>query len=195
MKHLIRLFSTAYARGTRNYISTQKKYEILRTLLFFGLSAALYIAGYVTTQSNKNLLTVVAVLGCLPASKSLVSAIMFLRYKSCNEEAATQIEQHMEGLQGLYDLVFTSQEKTYPVAHMTVKGNTICGLSCTEQFPEQDFQKHLTGLLKKDGYKEVNVKIFTSADKYCNRLDQMKKLECDEKNTSGILQTLLSITL
>ena len=38
-------------------------YGALRTVLFFSISAALYIAGIITTGSNKNLLTIVAVLG------------------------------------------------------------------------------------------------------------------------------------
>lgn len=46
---------------------------------FFGVSIGLYVMGYVTTGSNKNLLTIVAVLGCLPACKSLVNLILFLK--------------------------------------------------------------------------------------------------------------------
>lgn len=195
MKHLIRLFSTSYAKGTQGYIDSQKKYEIIRTVIFFAVSISLYVAGYVTTKSNMNLLTIVAVLGCLPASKSLVSAIMFLRFKSCDKETATLINEHIADLSGLYDMIFTSQDKTYQVAHITAKGNTLCGLAYKDTFPETDFQKHLTSMLKTDGFKDVNIKIFTSREKYLSRLNQLQELECDEKNTTGILETLLSITL
>ena len=84
MKELIRIFSTANYKGSRNYIDSQKKYEMIRTLLYFGISASLFLAGYFTTKTKVNVLTVVAVCGCLPASKSLVGTIMFLRYKSCS---------------------------------------------------------------------------------------------------------------
>ena len=89
---LIRIFSTAKAKGTEGYIRSQKKYEVIRTLLYFAVSLSLYVAGYIQTGQRANLLTIVAVLGCLPASKSAVSAIMFLRARGCSAEAAKEIE-------------------------------------------------------------------------------------------------------
>ena len=95
---LKRLFSTDHVKGTRNYLNTQKKYEILRTVLYFSISLSLFAAGYIQTGSRGNLLSIVAVLGCLPASKSAVGAIMFFRFQSCPEQAAAEIEQHVRGL-------------------------------------------------------------------------------------------------
>ena len=74
-----RMFSTDAYKGTSGYLRTQKNYEILRTVLYFAISLSLFIAGWVTTGSRENLLTIVAVLGCLPACKSLVEMFMFLR--------------------------------------------------------------------------------------------------------------------
>ena len=79
---LIRMFSTDAYKGTQYYLKTQRKYEILRTILYFAISLSLFIAGWITTKSRLNLLTVVAILGCLPACKSVVGMIMFIRYKS-----------------------------------------------------------------------------------------------------------------
>ena len=77
-----RIFSGEAYKGEMNYINTQKKYEIIRTILYFSVSLILFIAGYVTTKTKLNVLTIVAILGCLPASKSAVNMIMFLKYKS-----------------------------------------------------------------------------------------------------------------
>ena len=73
---LIRMFSNDSVKGTENYLKTQKKYELLRTILYFGISLSLLIAGWVTIKSRANLLTIVAILGCIPASQSRVSTIM-----------------------------------------------------------------------------------------------------------------------
>ena len=116
-----RMFSTDAYKGTSGYLRTQKNYEILRTVLYFAISLSLFIAGRVTTGSRENLLTIVAVLGCLPACKSLVEMFMFLRYKGCNEQDAAQIAAHTDGLTGLYDMVFTSYEKNYVIHHMTIR--------------------------------------------------------------------------
>ena len=50
-------------KGAFGYLNNRKKYTALRTVLFFSISAALYISGIIRTGSNKNLLTIVAVLG------------------------------------------------------------------------------------------------------------------------------------
>ena len=68
-----RIFSGEKYKGTFGYLDTQKVYEIIRTVLFYSISIAIFVTGYVTTGTKKNLLTIVAVLGVLPASKSLVS--------------------------------------------------------------------------------------------------------------------------
>ena len=190
-----RLFSTTDVKGTENYLNTQKKYEIMRTLIYFGISAVLFVAGYLQTKSRINLLTVVAVLGCLPASKSAVNAIMFLRYKSCTPERAEQIKSHSDGLQVLFDCVFTSYKNNFKVSHLAVRGNTICGFSEDADFQEKDFYKHIGDILKLDGHKDATVKIFVSLPKYLERLEQMKMLADEGPRTQAVLETLKSVML
>lgn len=190
-----RLFSASDAKGTENYLNTQKKYEILRTLLYFGISAALFIAGYLQTKSRLNLLTVVAVLGCLPACKSAVNAIMFLRFKSCAPEHAEKIKEHSTGLAVLFDCVFTSYKKNFKVSHLAVRGNTVCGFSEAADFRENDFYAHIDQILKLDGHRETTVKIFVSLPRYLERLEQMKALEEEPSRTQAILETLKSVML
>lgn len=192
---LSRLFIYDDYKGTKDYLNTQKKYEIARTVLYFAISLTLFAAGWIATGKRENLLTIVAVLGCLPACKSAVDMIMFLRYKGCTLENASQIEAHTEGLQCGYDFVFTSYDKTYPIAHIAVKGNTICGFSQEKSFDEQAFYKHIDTILKKDNYKETTIKIFTDLNKYLNRLEQLQVLDTDETNTAGIIKTLKSVSL
>ena len=155
----------------------------------------MFVAGYIQTGRKTNLLTVVAVLGCLPASKSAVNAIMFLRFKSCGAEAADRIEEHSQGLRCLCDMVFTSYQKNYVVSHLAVQGNTVCGYSEKPDFAENDFYKHIDHILKMDGLKDVTVKIFTDLKKYTDRLEQMKGLETDQDRTEAVIATLKSVVL
>lgn len=195
MARLRRFFSTEQVKGARRYLDTQKKYEILRTALYFGVSLALFAAGFLQTGSRGNLLTVVAVLGCLPASKSAVAAVMFLRFRSCAEQTASQIEAHSQGICCLYDMVFTSYKRNYVVSHMAVRGNTVCGFSEDGKFPEGEFYRHIGDILKLDGHKNVTVKIFTSLPKYTERLDQMAVLAADGRETSAVIATLKAVAL
>ena len=195
IKSIIRLISAEDYKGSRDYIRTQKVYEIIRTVIYFAVSLSLFAAGYITTGNRLNLLTVVAVLGCLPASKSAVDMIMFLRCKGLSREAARQIVPCEGELTCLYDMVFTSYSKTFEVGHLAVKGNTVCGYSEKKDFPEKDFQAHLEPILKADGHKNVTVKIFTELEKYKERLRQLQTLETEQGSTEGIVQTLKSVVL
>ena len=195
MTQLTRMFSKEKYKGTRNYVNTQKRYEVLRTVLYFAISLSLFFAGWITTKSKMNLLTIVAVLGCLPASKSAVDAIMFLRFHSCSKVAADALDAHVGTLTAGYDFIFTSYEKNYPVAHLAIKGNTICGYTEDAKFEENAFYKHIDRVLKTDRFTETNVKIFTDLKKYTARLDQLQALDTDEANTQGILATLKSVSL
>ncbi|MBQ7775087.1 MAG: hypothetical protein IJ379_04115 [Lachnospiraceae bacterium] len=192
---LFRMFSTAHCKGTKNYINTQKKYEVIRTLIYFFISVSLYIAGYVTTKTNANLLTVVAVVGCLPASKSLVGAIMFLRHKSMSAEACVKIEAVRKTLPQLFDMVFTTYDKNHVVGHMVIAGNTICGYTENKNFQEKDFNTHIQNVLKTDGHKNVSVKIFKDLNKYLERIEQLEELEAENANILGIMDTLKSVAL
>ncbi|MBR6665006.1 MAG: hypothetical protein IKL22_04720 [Lachnospiraceae bacterium] len=195
-KILLRIFSSYYVKGTRNYINSQKKYEVIRTVIFFFIPLSLFVAGYVTTKSKMNLLTIVAVVGLLPACKSLVSVIMFLKHRSLSQENAEKIDAANHELPELFDMVFTTYDKTHIVNHMVIAGNTVCGFSEDKKFSEKDFNAHIQNVLKTDGYKNISVKIFTDINKYAERLEQLKYLEIDEGvNILGIMDTFRSVVL
>ena len=65
-------------KGTNGYIRRKKRMQLLITLVILFVSIGLFVAGYLTTKSTKNLLTVFAVLGALPGAKSLVNLLLFL---------------------------------------------------------------------------------------------------------------------
>ena len=99
-------------KGAFGYLNNRKKYTALRTVLFFSISAALYISGIIRTGSNKNLLTIVAVLGCLPACKSAVNFILFLRAKGCSDALHEKLVSYEDGsMTVFYDMYFTSYQK------------------------------------------------------------------------------------
>ena len=194
---LKRLFSTDGYKGEKNYLNNQKTYEIIRTILFFALSAAVYLIGYLTTHTNKNLLTIVAVLGCLPAAKSAVNMIMFLRYKSCDKGLADRFEAASGDTLCAFDRVFTSYEKNYVVEHLAVRGGSIIGYApkpAKKEFSETDFTKHLQTYLSAEKHTDVVIKIFNDPDKYIERLKSLSE-NSPKGNEEAIMSVLLSISL
>ena len=62
-------------KGQKGYLAWNKKMSICKTLVLFAISFAVYAMGIWSTGSNQNLLTIVAVLGCLPACRSAANLI------------------------------------------------------------------------------------------------------------------------
>lgn len=183
-------------KGCYGYITYQKKAAFLRTVLFFALSLAVYGLGIYSTGNNKNLLTIVAVLGLLPSCKSAVNLIMFLKAKGCSEEAREKIAPFDEKLTGFYDMYFTSYQKNFPISHMVLKGNVICAYTESEKCDCAAGEKHLEQMLLQDGYKNMTVKIFDQLGKYIDRLSQLSELNIEEnKNRDGMIQMFYSISL
>ena len=183
-------------KGSYGYIVNRRKFTALRTVLYFAISLSLYIAGYVTTGSNKNLLTIVAVLGCLPSCKSAVNMIIFLRAKGCSVELKTKLEGFDEKLTVFYDMYFTSYQNNYEVSHMALKGNVLCGVTENPKCDVLKAQKHLEEMLVQEGIKNITVKIYQDVPKYVDRLGQLTSLETSEhKNRDDIIKLLYSISL
>ncbi len=180
-----RLFSYDKYKGSYLYLDTQRKYEIARTVLYFLISFGIFFAGLIATGTKINLLTVVAVLGMLPASKSLVSAIMFMRYKSCREEFKA------ESLSA-YDMVFTSEKINFPVSHLCVSGGCIIGYSEKKDFNENAFKDHISGILAAERITDITIKVFTDKKAYTNRISSLG--ESDKKDNS-VMTVLKQIVL
>lgn len=183
-------------KGSYGYIENHKAVTALRTLLYFVVCIGLYVMGYLTTGTSKNLLTIVAVLGCLPSCKSTVNFIMFLKAKGCSEALKEQVSIYDDKLTTFYDMYFTSYQKNFPISHMVLKGNVLCGITENPKCDCSGAEKHLEQMLTQEGIKNMTVKIFSQVDKYIDRLSQLTKSEADEhKNRQGIIDLLYSISI
>ncbi len=185
--------------GQYGYITGHRRLVIIRTCVYFILALGLFYLGLYTTHTKKNYFTIIAVLALLPACKSCVNMIMFIKARGCSADAYRKISVHTGDMINFYDMFFTSEQTNYPVCHITVKGNTICGFTEYGSFSCADCEKHILDLLKKDGYKDETIKIFDNLNKYLTRLDQMRESDAGglgaERIENGTVATLLSISL
>lgn len=188
------------AKGDAGYIRMRKRKTLLKTILEFGIVIALLILGIIETGSRLNLLTVVAVLGCLPASKALVEFIMVMPHHSIAEEMAAEIDLNAELLTRAYDMVFTSEKIIMPVEAIVISGNTICGYSSNAEVDMNFIAKHLKQYLNANKFDKVSVKIFDNYTQFVTRAEGMNNIAAIEKNDTkrheeGIRQILLNISL
>ena len=92
-------------KGNPGYLNYKKKVEIIRTIVYFAIVFAILALGIWQTGTRLNLLTVVAILGCLPASKSLVGVIARFPYPSIDPDKAKEIAKLSRHLTVCYDTV------------------------------------------------------------------------------------------
>lgn len=184
-------------KGNYGYITSRKKYTALRTLLFFSISAALYITGMIRTGSNKNLLTIVAILVCLPACKSTVNFIVFMRAKGCSSALHEKVAAYKDAsMTVFYDMYFTSYQKNYPLSHMALKGDMLCGITENPSCDGREAEKHLEQMLVQEGIRNVTVNIFSQEDKYIDRLSRLWSMRVEEhKERERIVNLLYSISI
>ena len=158
-------------KGMPGYIKDQKKKRILITILLFGISIAVFLTGYLTTHTRNNLLTIVAILGCLPAARSAVGMIMLLPYRSFEEEKVREVETAAAGILSAYDMVLTSSEKVMPVDVPLISRHLICGYVSRTKVPPAEVEAYLARILKESHYDKVKVKIFTDYDSFLKRAE------------------------
>ena len=170
---------------------------MIKTIILFAMPISLYIAGYIATKSNRNLLTLVAVLGCLPASRSAVSLIMFWKAKGCSAALREVIGERAQGLCGRYDLYLTSYAKNFQISHLVVKGKNLAGITEEEAFDEAACYEHLKTLFAQNGIRDITVKIFRDRAKYLERLQSLREseMEFDAERDEKVLELMEHLSL
>ena len=188
------------AKGNPGYIKNRKRKVILKTVLQFGIVVAFLVLGIMETKSRLNLLTLVAVLGCLPASKSLVEVIMLFPHRSINQSVSDEIQEKTSELTVAYDLVFTSEKHIMPVDCVVISDNTICGYTSNEKTDTVFAAKHTKQILYANQFTNVSVKIFDNYTAFVTRAEGMNNIAAVEKNDTKkkeekIRQVILNISL
>lgn len=185
-------------KGCYGYINYKKKFETIKTIVLFAVSLSLFFAGWYTTKSRMNLLTVVAILGMLPASKSAVTMFMILKSKGCSERVHNLITEWYTKnectIYGIFDLNITTYKATYQISHLVVKEKTICALTETPSSDLQTFEKYINESLINSNYKGYHFKTFEKEEKYLERLAGLSKLEEDE-NKDMLFDFFMGISL
>lgn len=187
-------------KGNPGYIEKRKQNRILKTVLQFGIVIALLILGVAQTNTRLNLLTLVAVLGCLPASKSLVEVIMLFPHHSIEMAKADEIREKTSDITAVYDLVFTSEKHIMPVDCVVISDNTICGYASNKKTDIAFAEKHVKQILYANQFTNVSVKIFDNYNAFVSRAGEMNKLaakagEGIKKKEEKIQQIILNISL
>lgn len=181
-------------RGEAGYISSRKKWLLCKVLLEFGIVAALIILGFWQTGTKKNLLTVVAIVGCLPASKSAVLLITIFPYKTIAQNIVQDLAEKAKLLTKVYDTVLTSTEKIMPVDCFVISGNTICGYASHAKADTSYTADFLKRFLEQNGYEKISVKVFDDYHTFLTRVEGLNRIaEVEQERDCELEEALKNI--
>lgn len=174
-------------KGTPGYLNQKKKAEIVRTAVYFGIVIAILLLGYFQTGTRLNLLTVVAVLGCLPASKALVGVITRMPYASISGEKVKEIEAVTDHLTVCYDMIITSRDRIMPTDCIVISSQHVYGYTHYDKVDPDELADHIRSMLSENGYTDLTVKIlkqyrpFTARAEGLNRIAEVEKTDTKER--------------
>ncbi len=170
-------------KGTNGYIKSTKLWQTLYVLLIATIGIGLFLIGYFSTGSGRNLLTVVAVLSVLPGAKALIRLVLFLPHRSFSSKSFESLKAMSPENAHLYsDLVFTSTEHVMHLDFLCV-----CGKECVGYVDDSDDKigkKHnkkyivdyFTESLKQDGI-AIHMHIFNNMQELERRLTALANSE------------------
>lgn len=168
-------------KGRPGYIRFRKTKYLLWAVIEFAVVIALVVIGIVQSGSHMNLLTVVAVVGCLPAAKMLVEYITMAPYQSIASDKCKEIEEKAPLLTRVYDLVITSPEKVMQVDAIVISGHTVCGYTSNEKTDETKVARYIKEMLHNHKYEKVTVKVFHDYVAFLSRAEGMNSIAAIEK--------------
>ncbi len=181
-------------KGGYGYFSWEKKRRAAATLIMFLLPVAFSVTGYIQTGTRKNLFTLVAVLGSLPACKALVGWLVMLPRKSMGRECYESILGHAGDLPMVYDLYFTTYERNIQVDAMAVCCDEVVGYCRHRQEHWGSMEGYIQDTIRDNGY-PVTVQLMEDLPMFLERLDAMVHAAGREHEGQQIRQILLAVTL
>lgn len=161
-------------KGTYGYLNKNKIYAWEKAVLMLAVPVVIFLVAWAVHKTRENVMTVVAIVGCLPGCNQVVRAIMVSRYHSIEEGLYREVEDARGARVALYENVFTAYERSYYIDAIVVSGREIVGYTSVEDTDTAKAAEHIRELLKKNAYKQ-NVRIFSAGERK-GYLERVKRL-------------------
>ncbi len=159
-------------KGEWGYFRSQKRRRALITVVLFAIPILILVTSWLYFGTRNNIMTIVAMVGLIPASMSMVNLIMFLMRKSLPEEEYREISAHEGSLTVAYELYLTSEKRNALVDCIAICGNEIVGLVTDPKTDKRFAKDHLQKMLRADGF-STSVFMLGDIRKFTERMDSL----------------------
>jgi hypothetical protein len=185
-------------KGMCGYLKYRKRISLFIMLASYAVIAGLFLIGFLATKSTANIMTVVAVVGALPAGKFTVDFVVLVPHNSASAELVQKTNGAFGGLKVYYDLVFSNSTSPIGTQVIVVADTLAIALTDEEKADARLFEKSVAEFSEKDGH-PLNVKLYTDESSFIAKAKVMSSgKESDVKPSMRIernAETLLKMCL
>lgn len=142
----------------------------------FSARSCHFTLGYVQTKTRSNLLTVVAILGCLPAAKALVGVITRFPYASVDQKLVHEVDTKAPHTTRVYDLVLTTREKIMPVECVVISNGTVFGYTDSKKVDLNVLSKHIRDMMTQNRLSYSTVKFYQDYKVFLSRIEGLESI-------------------
>lgn len=178
------------------YIKEKRRKVVMLTIAMFLLSCVIYFWGYYLLGTVQSYFTVLAVLGMLPASKSLVNVMMYYKARECEANVYEAVSQIPCKHSVLYSLYITMYQHSTIVecAHIYEKHLILFVVNPTAG---KVVEEHIKKILGMHYLQKTSVKVFHDLELYKNRILQLNEKYPDAitEQEQKITQLMMQIAL
>lgn len=160
---------TKLQKGTYGYLDKNKKKAWALAAAMLSVPIIIFIAAWFINGTRMTVMTVVAIVGCLPGCNQVVRAIIASRYHSIDKFLYEETEAARGECPVLYENVFTSYEKNFFVDCLAISGREIIGYASDTKMDTEEAAEHIRTILQSNAYKQ-NVKIVSEKRVFLERL-------------------------
>lgn len=163
-------------KGEFSYLQMRRKKTSINTILCFVMVLIVFFTGLITTRTRNNLLTVVAILGVLPASKAAVGMIMHLRVKPMNKDFHQKCQPFENKMTILYHMLISSKERVVFAECLAIYEHSLFLLCKNPKINEKELCAYLKKTLANQGKGNASVKLFREEGPFIERLKSVQNV-------------------
>ena len=132
--------SSKVSKGNFGYFRSEKRRRLIITAILFAVPLFIFFTSWIYFKTRMTVWTVVTVVGCLPACKSMVNLIMILKCRPMDAGLYQKIHEHQGSLDMAYELYMTFYEKSaYIDAGQVIEDDKPCEKRYIHVFSEAGF--------------------------------------------------------
>ena len=161
-------------KGDAGYFRYERFRRSLLALILLLPSLLLFIIGIMRYGSNRNLLTVIAMVLLIPFGILVVSAVMVFLQKPIAAEDLRKIEAHKGDLLMAYELYVTHEKASTLLDAVAICGGEVAAYVSSKKGDASFTATYIEKALRAEGL-PARVHIFTDLDAFLARLDGLNE--------------------